>query len=230
MNNKLDDNLPKSLEEEFCYICQKIIAMLTYTQKNYTSLHNVLYRSLGLNITLRSDHMSYVISKVNYLNKTFLMVKSKYNHYVKKNVKKSDFFFKQNIEILKIIMSNIYQNIEELEDGLEQFKEKSINEPTVYTPSQKENIEEGTRWIITLFNIYLKYGGKQDVSSMEFFNSIKDFWYKLEDEETIEISYITDKILGGISIENISINLRNWLRINHNSLEIKYRYIVRLMA
>lgn len=85
-------------------------------------------------------------------------------------------------------------------------------------------------WITTLFDIYLAYGGKPGVSSMEFFNSIKDFWYKLEDGETIEISYITDKILGGYSIENIAINLRNWLRVNLDCLSIKYKYIIKLMA
>jgi hypothetical protein len=65
---------------------------------------------------------------------------------------------------------------------------------------------------------------------MEFFNSIKDNWEKLEDNETIEMSYITDNILGGSCLENISVNLVKWLRTNYDDVDLKYRFIIKLMA
>lgn len=229
MENTLEDSPPMSLEDEFYFICQTINSILTQPPINYTSLRNVLHISLGLTITLNTYQMNYIINKITFFKNTLLMVKYRHD-YIRQKVKKSEKFLKQNIEVLRITLNNILQNIEDLEESLEEFKEQSINQPVIYTPSNKENTEEGTRWIITLFDTYLKYGGKPGVSSMEFFNSIKDFWDKLEDEETIEISYITDKILGGYSIEHIAINLRNWLRINFDALQPKYKYIIRLMA
>ena len=220
---------PMSLEDEFYFICNTINSILTQPPINYTSLRNVLYNSLGLTITLSTYQMAYIINKITYFKKTLLVVKYRHD-YMRQKVKKSEKFLKQNIDILRITLGNILQNIEDLEESLEEIKEQSINQPVVYTPTHKENTEEGIRWIIMLFDTYLKYGGKPGVSSMEFFNSIKDFWGKLEDEETIELSYITDKILGGYSIEHIAINLRNWLRINLDALQIKYKYIIRLMA
>lgn len=229
MENTLEDSPPMSLEDEFYFICQTINSILTQPPINYTSLRNVLHISLGLTITLNTYQMNYIINKITFFKNTLLMVKYRHD-YIRQKVKKSEKFLKQNIEILRITLNNILQNIEDLEESLEEFKEQSINQPVIYTPSNKEKTEEGTMWIITLFDTYLKYGGKIGVSSMEFFNSIKDFWDKLEDEETIEISYITDKILGGYSIEHIAINLRNWLRINLDALQPKYKYIIRLMA
>lgn len=229
MENTLDDIPPMSLEEEFYYICQTVNSMLTHPPINYTSLKNVLYSSLGSTLTISPIQMIYVRGKVNYFKRTILTVKYRYDYVVKKE-KKSEKFLKRNIEALRTTLNDIFINIEELEDGLEEFKEYSINQSVVYTPTHKEKTEEGTRWIVTLFDIYLAYGGKPGVSSMEFFNSIKDFWDKLEDKETIELSYITDKILGGYSIENISINLRNWLRINLDTLQMKYKYIIKLMV
>ncbi len=229
MENTLEDVPPMSLEDEFYYACQTINSMLTHPPVNYTSLKNVLYNSLGSTLTISPIQIIYVKRKVNYFKRTLLTVKYRYDYVVKKE-KKSEKFLKRNIEALRTILNDIFINIEELEDGLEQFKEQSINQSVVYIPANKEKTEEGTRWIITLFDTYLKYGGKPGVSSMEFFNSIKDFWDKLEDEETIEISYITDKILGGYSIENIAINLRNWLRVNFDCLQFKYKYIIKLMA
>jgi hypothetical protein len=224
-----DISTQMSLEDEIYFICNTINSILTQPPINYTSLRNVLYNSLGLTITLSTYQMAYIINKITYFTKTLLVVKYRYD-YMKQKVKKSEKFLKQNIDILRLTLGNILQNIEDLEESLEEFKEQNINQPVVYTPTHKENTEEGTRWIITLFDTYLKYGGKYGVSSMEFFNSIKDFWAKFEDEETIELSYITDKILGGYSIEHIAINLRNWLRINLDALQIKYKYIIRLMA
>lgn len=221
--------MENTLENDFCFICNTINSILTHPPINYTSLHNVLYNSLGLTITLSTYQMAYIRNKITYFIKTLLVVKYRYD-YMKQKVKKSEKFLKQNIDILRITLGNILQNIEDLEESLEEFKEQNINQPVVYTPTHKENTEEGTRWIITLFNTYLKYGGKRGVSSMEFFNSIKDIWYKLEDDETIELSYITDNILGGLSLEYISVNLRNWLRINNDSIDMKYRNIIKLMA
>jgi FkbM family methyltransferase len=55
-------------------------------------------------------------------------------------------------------------------------------------------------------------------------------WEKLEDNETIEMSYITDNILGGYCLENISVNLVKWLRTNYDDVDLKYRFIIKLMA
>jgi hypothetical protein len=224
-----DGEPPMSLEDEFYFICNSINSILTQPPINYTSLRNVLYSSLGLNITLSTYQMAYIRNKITYFTKTLLMVKYRYD-YIKQKVKKSEKFLKQNIDIVRITLGNILQNIEDLEESLEEFKEQSINQPVVYTPTHKENTEEGIWWVRCLFDTYLKYEGKRGVTSIEFFNLIKDNWEKLEDEETINISYITDNILGGFSLEHISTNLLLWLRANRDILDLKYRFIIKLMG
>ncbi len=218
-----------SLEDEFYFICNTINSILTQPPINYTSLRNILYNSLGLTVTLNTYQMGYILCKVTYFQKTLLVVKYRYE-YIKQKIKKSEKFLKENINILRMTLNNILQNIEDLEDSLEEFKEQSINQPTVYTPTSPEKTEQGTWWVRCLFDTYIKYGGKRGVTSIEFFNSIKDNWEKLEDDETIDISYITDTILGGFSLEHISTNLLLWLRTNRDILDLKYRFIIKLMG
>jgi hypothetical protein len=182
-----------------------------------------------MNVTLNNIQMAYVINKVNFFRNTFFVVKIK-SDFIKTKKKKSEKYITDSIEILKITLNNIIRNIEELEENLRMFKEENIVQGVSYAPTSQEKTEEGTWWIRYLFDIYLKYGGKKGVTSIEFFNSIKDNWEKLKDDETIEISYITDNILGGYSLQHISTNLLKWLRINCDALELKYRFIIKLMG
>jgi hypothetical protein len=211
-------------KNEFYFICNTIHSILTQPPVNYLSLSSILQNSIGLNTTLNTLQMAYVLHKVNFFKNTFLgvVIKSKNN--------KSDNFINDSIDILKITLNNIIRHIEELEYDLTMFKEENINRGLSYTPIQGEKKEEGTSWVRTLFDIYLKYGGNKGVYSIEFFNSIKDNWEKLEDYETIEISYITDNILGGVSLEYISTNFLIWLRNNNDVLDLKYRFIIKLMG
>lgn len=219
----------ENLIHEFFLMCNTIFSIVTQPPVNYTSLRSVLQNGIGTNVTLNNIQMAYVINKVNFFRNTFFVVKFK-TDFIKTKKKKSEKYITDSIEILKITLNNVIRNIEELEENLRMFKEENINQGVSYTPTQQEKTEEGTWWIRYLFDTYLKYGGKRGVTSIEFFNSIKDNWEKLEDDETIEISYITDNILGGYSLENISINLLKWLRTNCEAVELKYRFIIKLMG
>jgi len=218
-----------SLEDEFFLICNTIFSILAEPPVIYTSLRSVLQNSIGLDITLNNDQMRYVRSKVSFFKNTFFVVKFKYEFMISKK-KKSEKYMKDSIEILKITLHNVIRNIEELETSLSVYKEEHINQGISYTPTTQEKKEEGTWWVRYLFDTYLKYGGKRGVTSMEFFNSIKENWEKLEDNETIEMSYITDNILGGYCLDNISVNLVKWLRTNYDDIDLKYRFIIKLMA
>jgi hypothetical protein len=173
--------------------------------------------------------MRYVRNKVSFFKHTLFIVNFK-NDFINSKKEKSEKYMKDSIEILKITLHNLIRNIEELEMNLSLYKEETINQGISYTPTTQEKKEEGTWWVRYLFDTYLKYGGKRYVTSMEFFNSIKDNWEKLEDNETIEMSYITDNILGGYCLENISLNLVKWLRTNYDAIDLKYRFIIKLMA
>jgi hypothetical protein len=214
---------------EFFLMCNTIFSIVTQPPVNYTSLRSVLQNGIGMNVTLNSIQMAYVINKVNFFRNTFFVVKFK-TDFIKTKKKKSEKYITDSIEILKITLNNVIKNIEELEENLRMFKEENINQGVSYTPVASEKTEEGTWWIRCLFDTYLKYGGTRGVTSIEFFNSIKDNWEKLEDDETIDISYITDNILGGYSIEHISTNLLIWLRTNKDIIDLKYRFIIKLMG
>jgi len=216
-------------EEEFYYVCNSIFSLLTEPPVNYTSLHNVLQNGIGLNATLNSNQMRYVRNKVSFFKNTFFVVKFKYE-FMSSKKKKSEKNIRDSIEILNITFENIIRNIEDLEINLTVFKEENINQGISYTPTTQEKKEEGTRWVRYLFDTYFKYGGKRGVTSMEFFNSIKENWERLEDNETIEMSYITDNILGGYCLDNISVNLVKWLRTNYDAVDLKYKFIIKLTA
>ncbi len=214
---------------EFFLMCNTIFSIVAQPPVNYTSLRSVLQNGIGMNVTLNNIQMAYVINKVNFFRNTFFVVKFK-TDFIKTKKKKSEKYITDSIEILKITLNNVIRNIEELEENLRMFKEENINQGVSYTPVASEKTEEGTWWIRCLFDTYLKYGGTRGVTSIEFFNSIKDNWEKLEDNETIDISYITDNILGGYSIEHISTNLLIWLRTNRDIIDLKYRFIIKLMG
>jgi len=218
-----------SLEDEFFLFCNTIFSILTDPPVIYTSLRSVLQNSIGLNITLNNSQMRYVRNKVSFFKHTLFIVNFK-NDFINSKKNKSEKYIKDSIDILKLTLNNVIRNIEELEVNLSSFKEENINQGISYTPTTQEKNQEGTWWVRYLFNTYLKYGGKREVTSMEFFNSIKDNWEKMEDNETIEMSYITDNILGGYCLENISVNLVKWLRTNYDDVDLKYRFIIKLMA
>jgi hypothetical protein len=107
-----------------------------------------------------------------------------------------------------LLKSNILTN--QIQDLINQFKYKTTFE--FVNIQEAENVEKGTRWIHTFFNLCNKYlVFPHKVCPKEYIEALKENWKHLEDEDTIIISDILDNILGGISIENISCNLRDWL-------------------
>ena len=62
--------------------------------------------------------------------------------------------------------------------------------------------------------------------TIEFFYHIRDIWDKIDNDESIEITHILENILGGVSIKNISHNLRDWLMKNGDAVNNLYRDII----
>jgi hypothetical protein len=77
---------------------------------------------------------------------------------------------------------------------------------------EKEEID----WLFKLLNTYEKYKGTFPTTTYYLFTYYRTIWESLTDSETLEISDITDMILGGHSIHLISLNLNDWLKKNYD--------------
>jgi hypothetical protein len=93
---------------------------------------------------------------------------------------------------------------------------------------EKENIKEGTKWLYVLFDFYIKHEGVRNVSCIQFFNYIKDIWDIVADSN--EILYILEDMFGGISIDNISSNFKDWLNKNMDVVKPEYRDIINIYS
>ena len=105
----------------------------------------------------------------------------------------------------------IWTLINEVKHSIEEYNREVLLKRSQFS-IQPEAIQ--VEWFYMLLNIYGKYGGILPVKPLDFFQFYKDNWHRLEDQETLEISHITDSILGGISIANLSINLSDWIKRN----------------
>ena len=212
------------MEEEFENLSKSILSIIFSPPLDYTSVKNVIYNYIGPHVTLSQNQFDYLKNKCSYFKNTANYIRMKLHFYNKQKDKET--FAMTNMRFLENILITVTSKVLEIQTFI-----NDIDFTLSYSPeitSYKEN--KGTEWVRTLFKIYLKYGGNKGVSCIDFFKSIKDNWDKLEDSETIEISYITETILGGYSLDNISQNLQNWLKLNHDTVGPKYKNIIKIMA
>lgn len=215
------------MEERFLFLCNNILDFIFSPPVNYTSIPSIINHYLGKEITISQENFNYIQDKVFFFRESYQSTKQAINYL--NSLKNFDEFLVENMTYAETEYFQVIGQIEELQSYLKTIRDNYWVTIT-YTPKEQENHYKGTRWIRYLIDVYLKYGGIRGVSSIEFFNSMKEKWSKLEDEETIEIWYITDNILGGISIENISINLNNWLINNINTIDNRHKNVIKLMV
>jgi hypothetical protein len=132
----------------------------------------------------------------------------------------SSILYNHEMEILYQTYQNIYQHV--IPGIKEQVQQYNLQMSIVYSPTSLANQKEGNdiNWLNQLFNVYEKYQGQLPVSSLHFFQYYKTIWSQLSDEETIQISNITEYILGGNSIEHLSYNLLHYIKQNSDLLRI----------
>lgn len=213
------------MEERFLFLCNNILDFIFSPPVNYTSITSILNHYLEKEITISQENFNYIQDKVFFFRESYQTTKQAIQYL--NSLKSPDEFLLENMTYAETEYFQVIEQIEEVQTYLKTIRDNywvTIS----YTPTEHENHFKGTRWIKYLFDVYLKNGGVRGVSSIEFFNSMKENWTKLEDEETIEIGYITDNMLGGISIENISLNLNNWLINNISSIDNRHKNIIKL--
>ena len=192
-------------------------------QVDYTSIKSIWISFIGLNITLSQQEFNELNNKCKYIR--ILLERLEYIigiikvldmehkcNYINNNAGLFDMYFEDFNNIIDCINKDI------------QYLQKKDMTRSKLVP-EKDNIIKGTKWINTLFNFYLKYEGKKQVSTSEFFYYIRDIWDKVDNDESIEITHILEKNLGGGSIKNISYNLRDWLMKNGDVI-VSYRDII----
>jgi dGTP triphosphohydrolase len=213
------------MEERFLFLCNNILDFIFSPPVNYTSIPSIINHYLGKEITISQVNFNYIQDKTFFFRESYQTTKEAINYLL--NLKKTDEFLVENMCYAESEYFQVIGQIEELQAYLKEIRD-TYWETICYSPKEQENTLKGTRWIKYLFDVYLKYGGMRGVSSAEFLNSIKENWSRLEDEETLEIGHITDNILGGISIENISNNLNNWLINNVFSIDNRHKNVIKL--
>jgi dGTP triphosphohydrolase len=211
------------MEERFLFLCNNILDFIFSPPVNYTSVLSIINHYLGKEITISQEQFNYIRKKTIFFIESFESTRLAI-HFIDE-VTDKDIYFRENMAYAEKEYFKVIQEIEELQKYLKNIRDTYWVTIT-YSPEIPENHLKGTRWIRYLFDVYLKYGGRRYVTSIEFFNSMKDMWAKLTDEETIEIGYITDKI----SIDIISYNLNNWLNNNITSIDNRHKNIIKLMV
>ena len=193
----------------------------------YTSIKSILNSQIGFRITITQEEFNALNQKVIYLSNLSKQIENTMgyiNHISKVNVNEYINFINNNVNLFDTYLEDFNHIFEEINNDILYLKNKRIFIPL--TIIEKENHKEGTEWIYTLFDFYLKYNGQRFVSASDFFYHIRKIWSTIEDKETLIISNITDNILGGISILNISHNLREWITKNGDVIKREYRDII----
>ena len=199
-------------------------------QIDYTSIKSIWNSFIGIRVTLSQEEFNHLNNKCKYL-KT-LLEKIEYTIGIIKvlNIDQKSIYVNNNIGLFDIYFDDFNNVFECINRDISYLQNKDIISSNIIP--EKDNIMKGTRWLDTLFNFYLKYEGKMQVSTSEFFYYIKDIWKFIDSDESIEISHILDNILGGCSIMNISYNLRDWLIKNIDLVVsnngVKYRDIINI--
>jgi len=193
----------------------------------YTSIKTIITSQIGFRITITQEEFNYLNRKVIYLSNLAKQIENTMgyiDHISKVNVNEYIYFINSNVNLFDTYLEDFNFVFEEINNDILSLKNKGFT--THLSIPEKENSKEGTEWIYTLFDFYIKYNGQRFVSASDFFYHIRKIWSTIEDKETIIISHITDNILGGISILNISHNLREWITKNGDVIKREYRYII----
>jgi len=194
---------------------------------DYTSIKSILNSQIGFRITITQEEFNALNQKVIYLSNLSKQIENTMayiNHISKVNVNEYINFINNNVNLFDTYLEDFNHIFEEINNDILYLKNKRIFIPL--TIIEKENHKEGTEWIYTLFDFYIKYNGQRFVSASNFFYHIRKIWSTIEDKETLIISNIMDNNLGGISILNISHNLREWITKNGDVIKREYRDIV----
>lgn len=181
-------------------------------QVDYTSIKSIWTSFIGINITLTQEEFNFLNNKCKYLNT--LLDKIEYILYTIKalDITQKYIYINDNASLFDLFLDDFNNAIDSINDNIQHLQRKDISKPSINL--EKDDIIKGTEWINILFDFYLKYEGKKQVSTSEFFYHIKDIWKFIENSESIQISYILENIFGGGSIKNLSYNLRDWLMKN----------------
>lgn len=222
------------MNEEIQTKCNRIYEISNYiynTVKNktdYTNPRSIIITYLGFKIRFSQDEFRLLKEKcdtLSYILKQVEMKMAILDYTLHNNISLYPSYIVNNIDVFEMYLEDFGNHFEDINLYIKYL----CNKPRTKQPldnSQKEKIMEGTEWLYVLYNFYLKYKGVSNVSSDDFFNHIKTIWSTIENIETIQISYITDNILGGISIENISSNLKDWITKNKDAIKREYRDII----
>jgi hypothetical protein len=192
-------------------------------QVDYTNIKSIWASFIGFNITLsqqefndlnnKCKHLRALLDRIEYIIAIIKGLDMDHKcHYINNNADLFDMYFED--------FNNIFDFINK---DIQYLQKKDISRSNIIP--ERDNIIKGTKWIFTLFNFYLKYEGKKQVSTIEFFYHIRDIWDKIDDDESLEITHILENILGGGTIKNISHNLRDWLMKN-GDVVVRYRDII----
>jgi len=181
-------------------------------QVDYTSIKSIWASFIGFNITLSQQEFNDLNNKCKYLSTLLNRIE-----YIIGVIKVLDLgqkcdYINNNAGFFDMYFDDFNNVIECMNRDIQYLQKKDINRSNIIP--EKDNIIKGTKWIKTLFNFYLKYEGKKQVSTSEFFYYIRDIWDNVDNDDSIEITHILENILGGVSIKNISHNLRDWLMKN----------------
>jgi hypothetical protein len=178
-------------------------------QVDYTNIKSIWTSFIGLNITLSQEEFNELNNKCKYLKSLLDRIE-----YIIAIIKELDtghkcHYINNNAGLFDIYFDDFNNIFDFINRYIQYLQKKNISRSNIIP--EKDNIAKGTKWVNTLFNFYLKYGGKKQVSTSDFFYHIRDIWDKIDNDESIEIAHILENILGGVSIKNISHNLRDWL-------------------
>jgi hypothetical protein len=205
------------------YNCIKKVVSPSGMQVDYTSMKSIWSSFIGFNITLSQEefndlnnkckHLRSLLDRIEYIIGIIKGLDMEHKcHYINNNAVLFDMYFDD--------FNNTFDFINK---DIQYLQKKDIYRSNIIP--EKDNIIKGTKWIFILFDFYLKYEGKKQVSTSEFFYHIRDIWDKIDNDESIEITHILENILGGVSIKNISHNLRDWLMKN-GDVVVMYRGII----
>ena len=182
----------------------------------YNNVNSVWTSFIGTKITLSHNEFKKLKEVVIEINCLLFEIEYKINllkHLVVTNDAYRDKFIEEQSDVFEthLMKSNILTH--QIGELINQFKYKSTFEfENTEEHLKEEDIEKGTQWIQSFFklcNKYLVFPHK--VNTKEYIEALKEHWKDVENEDTIIISDILDNMLGGLSIDNIACNLRDWL-------------------
>ena len=186
---------------------------------DYTSIKAILNYHIGFRITITQEEFNSLNQKVIYLRNLTKQIENIMGYIKTISTEECIIFINNNETLFDSFLESFNNVFDDIKNDILTLRNKSFS--INLNQAEPENHKEGTEWINTLFDFYLKYNGKRLVSAIEFFYHIRKVWSSIEDNDTFIISHITDNILGGISLLNISVNLREWILKNGDVIRHK---------